>query len=260
MYILFAIIAFGLMIFVHELGHFLVARSFKMPVTEFAMGFGPQLLCREKNGTVYSLRAFPIGGFCALEGEEEESDDPLAFSNQKVWKKVLVLVAGATMNFILGFLLTWLILGIDYHESLGFFRILVGSFKTCLNFVSLVIESLGQLIHGEISISELSGVVGVVDAINDVGQSSASVIDGVENVIFLVAFISVNLGVMNLLPLPALDGGHIFTLLITAAIESVTGKKVNPKIENTIHYVGLLLLLALMVLVLFNDVFRIVTR
>lgn len=259
MYIILAILAFGVMIFVHELGHFLVARSFGMSVTEFSMGMGPKLWSREKNGTLYSLRAFPFGGFCALEGEEEQSDDPHAFSNQEPWKRVLVLLAGVTMNFLLGFLLTWLILSIDYGATAGFFAIARTAFRTCCNFVLLVIEGLRQLVSGEVGFREISGVVGVVDVINEVGQGSASLADGLANVMFLVAFISVNLGVMNLLPLPALDGGHIFTLLLTALLEKITGKKFNPKVEGCIHYIGLIFLVGLMIAVLFNDIARIVT-
>ena len=102
MYIVLAILAFGILIFVHELGHFLVAKACGVKVTEFSMGMGPQLLHKQRGETVYSLRAFPIGGFCAMEGEEEASDDPRAFNNQSVWRRLLILVAGAAMNFLLG--------------------------------------------------------------------------------------------------------------------------------------------------------------
>ena len=105
MYIVLAILAFGILIFVHELGHFLVAKACGVKVTEFSMGMGPQLLHKQKGETVYSLRAFPIGGFCAMEGEEEASDDPRAFNNQSVWHRLLILVAGAAMNFLLGLVL-----------------------------------------------------------------------------------------------------------------------------------------------------------
>ena len=105
MYIVLAILAFGILIFVHELGHFLVAKACGVKVTEFSMGMGPQLLHKQRGETVYSLRAFPIGGFCAMEGEEEASDDPRAFNNQSVWRRLLILVAGAAMNFLLGLVL-----------------------------------------------------------------------------------------------------------------------------------------------------------
>ena len=105
MYIVLAILAFGILIFVHELGHFLVAKACGVKVTEFSMGMGPQLLHKQKGETVYSLRAFPIGGFCAMAGEDEESDDPRAFMNQAAWKRIIILVAGAAMNFLLGLLI-----------------------------------------------------------------------------------------------------------------------------------------------------------
>ena len=106
----------------------------------------------------------------------------------------------------------------------------------------------------------MNGVVGMVDIINETGQSAQSTSEGIANVVFLVAFIAVNLAVMNLLPLPALDGGHILTLLLSALFEKITGKKPDPRIEGYIHYIGLLLLLGLMVLLMYNDIVRIIRR
>ena len=105
MYIILAIIAFGVLIFVHELGHFTAAKACGVKVTEFAMGMGPQLLHFQRGETTYSLRALPVGGFCAMEGEEEHSDDPRAFNNQSVPKRLAILAAGSFMNFLLGFVL-----------------------------------------------------------------------------------------------------------------------------------------------------------
>ena len=116
MYILIAILAFGLLIFVHELGHFAVAKACGVKVTEFSMGMGPKLLSKQGRETVYSLRALPIGGFCAMEGEDESSDDPRAFSNQSVIKRILILMVGSFMNFLLGFILILIL----YIPSGGF--------------------------------------------------------------------------------------------------------------------------------------------
>lgn len=350
MYIVLAILAFGILIFVHELGHFLAAKACGVKVTEFSMGMGPQLLHKQKGETVYSLRAFPVGGFCAMEGEEEVSDDPRAFNNQSVVHRLLILAAGAAMNFLLGLVLVvalyagadgfnspviagfadgcpyegtlqagdeirrvngerifftgnfsqyaaadedgdldlvivrdgkrirldnYHMVPVDYEVNgttvkkygINFVidtptvgHVLKYSFYNCLDFVRMVYEGLAQLISGQAAMSDMTGVVGMVDIINETGQSAQTVSEGIANVVFLVAFIAVNLAVMNLLPLPALDGGHILTLLISWGWEKITGKKPNPRIEEYIHYIGLLLLLALMVVLMFNDIVRIFRR
>ena len=134
------------------------------------------------------------------------------------------------------------------------------SFYSCLDFVRMVRKGLVQLFTGKAAVSDMTGVVGIVDIINETGQSARTVSEGLENVIYLVAFIAVNLSVMNMLPIPALDGGHILTILVSWVIEKLIGRKPDPRIEGYIHYVGLLLLLGLMVIVLYNDVARILTR
>ena len=134
------------------------------------------------------------------------------------------------------------------------------TFYNCLDFVRMVRAGLVQLFTGQASMSDMTGVVGMVDIINETGQSAQSTSEGIANVVFLVAFIAVNLAVMNLLPLPALDGGHILTLLLSALFEKITGKKPDPRIEGYIHYIGLLLLLGLMVLLMYNDIVRIIRR
>ena len=124
MYILLAILAFGVLIFVHELGHFLVAKACGVKVLEFALGMGPKLLSRKKGETTYSLRAFPVGGFCAMEGEEEDSQDPRAFNTQGVLRRILILTAGSFMNFLLGFLLLMII----YAPAQGFSSTVITDF------------------------------------------------------------------------------------------------------------------------------------
>ena len=351
MYIILAIVAFGILIFVHELGHFLAAKACGVKVTEFAMGMGPRILHKQGKETVYSLRALPIGGFCAMEGEEGQSDDPRAFTNQSVLRRLLILVAGSAMNFLLGFLLVLVL----YAPSEGFYSTqIVGFFPdcpyegtlqigdelrsvnghriyftdnfseyaaadadgdldlvirrdgknirlkgyhmvpveyteedgtvvkmyglyfgtvdanalttlkyawyTCVDIVRMVWKGLVQLFSGKAAMSDLTGVVGIVDIINETGQSAPTVSQGVENIAYLVAFIAVNLAVMNMLPIPALDGGHVLTLLVCFVIEKITGKKPDPRIEGYIHYVGLILLLLLMAVVLYFDITRIVKR
>ncbi|MCR5484440.1 MAG: M50 family metallopeptidase [Clostridiales bacterium] len=103
--ILFAILLFGFIIFSHELGHFLFAKLFKVKVNEFAIGMGPAFFKKQRGETLYALRAFPIGGYVAMEGEDEDSDDERAFGNAKTWKKIIIVAAGAVFNLIIGFLI-----------------------------------------------------------------------------------------------------------------------------------------------------------
>ncbi len=350
MFIILAILAFGILIFVHELGHFAVAKACGVKVTEFALVMGPRLWKKQGRETVYSLRLLPIGGFCAMEGEEEESSDPRAFNNQSAIKRLLILVAGAGMNFLLGFLLILAlylpaqafsepviadffpdcpyegdlrtgdriykingeriyfvsdfsdVAGTDADGRLDLVLIRDGkrvklsdypmvpvpyetengtelkyglyfgtvratpllrlrySFYNCMDFVRMVRKGLVMLFTGQAAVSDMTGVIGIVDIINETGTSAPTVSQGLENVIYLLAFIAVNLAVMNLLPLPALDGGHILTLLISGLYQLLTGRKPDPKYERYFHFIGLVLLLGLMGLVLYNDIARILTR
>lgn len=134
------------------------------------------------------------------------------------------------------------------------------SFYNCLDFVRMVRKGLVQLFTGKAGVTDMTGVVGIVDIINETGQSAPTVAEGLENVIYLVAFIAVNLSVMNMLPIPALDGGHILTMLISTVYEKISGKKPDPRIEGYFHYAGLILLLVLMAVIFYNDVMRIVRR
>ncbi len=351
MYYVLAILAFGVLIFVHEMGHFLAAKACGVRVTEFALGMGPQILHKQGRETVYSLRLLPLGGFCAMEGEDGSSDDPRAFTNQSVPRRLIILAAGSAMNFLLGLLLVILLylpargftapviqdffpdcpyegtlqagdeirsvnghriyfvynfseyaledadgdldlvirrdgqrirlngyhmVPTEYPDGAGGTTMKYGlyfgtvpatpwntirySLYTCADFVRMVWNGLKQLFTGGASISEMSGVVGIVDIINETGQSAATVREGLSDVAYLVAFIAVNLAVMNMLPIPALDGGHILTLLVSALIEKIIGRRPDPRIEGYIHAVGLALLLGLMVFVMYNDVMRIIAR
>ena len=351
MYIILAILAYGILIIVHELGHFLAAKACGVKVKEFSVGLGPQLWHRQSGETVYSLRLLPLGGFCAMEGEEEESDDPRAFTRQSGWKRFLILFAGGAMNFLLGLLLIccfysdaagysspviggfqegcpyegdllpgdtvlrvngsriyfaanfqeeaardpdgdldlvirrdgrrlrldgYHLTPLDYTMEDGSVRTLYGisfrveratlfstikySWRTSLGFVRMAREGLEYLFSGQASVSDVTGVVGLVDIINETGQSADTTSEGVREVVFLIAFIAVNLFFMNLLPIPGLDGGHILTLILTGIIEAVTGKKLDPRYEGFIHYIGLILLFGLMIVVFFNDIVRIIKR
>lgn len=354
LYILLAILIFGILIGVHEWGHFIMARLCGVKVLEFSMGMGPLLWQREsKKGTLISLRALPIGGFCAMEGEDGDSEDPQAFTNAVVWKRFLILVAGAAMNFVVGVILVVLCFsqvegfvsptitsfmdGCPYesadglHEGDVFYKIngeriyfssdvstylarrtgdtsdivvirdgkkvcfddyalvpveyideetgetvmkygfyfsdyqtgvgarLKYSWYCAMDFVRVVRLGLTELITGSARINQMTGVVGIVDMIADVGTSSPTVYDALLNIAYLAAFIAVNLAVMNLLPIPALDGGRIFFLLVTWVLEKLLRRKIQPKYEAFIHTAGLVALMGLMVFVMYNDIVRIIT-
>ena len=134
------------------------------------------------------------------------------------------------------------------------------AWNTCMEFSRWVKLGLDELIHGRVSVEEMSGPVGIVDLMAETGESAETTGDAFYSIFYLTAFIAVNLAIMNLLPLPALDGGRIFLLLVTWLIESVTRKKLNPKYEGYIHAAGMVLLLALMAFVMLHDFWRIFTR
>ncbi len=349
MYIVVAILIFAFLIVTHELGHFVAAKLFHVRVSEFAVGMGPALLKKQKGETLYALRAFPIGGFCAME-EDEESEDPRAFTNQTWWKRFIILAAGALMNFLTGFIILMFIVpnsgayatptitgfndGCPYESAQGlqsgdtFYKIdgqrvyvssdiaillsrsdsktrdfvvirngekvelndfmfvkrdytengenvsrygikygvketgvlanLKYTWNGSMDFVRLVWMGLGDLVTGTVGLKELSGPVGIVSLINDVGEKSENTEAAASTIAYLAAFIAVNLAVMNLLPIPALDGGRLLFLLITAAFEWLTRKKLNPKYEGYVHATGFALLILLMVVVMFNDVYKLI--
>lgn len=335
--ILASIFVFGLIIFIHEFGHFIVAKKSGIRVNEFALGMGPKLWSKKKGQTVYSLRLLPIGGFCAMEGEDEDSDEPDSFSKAPVWRRIAVVSAGAIMNLLLGFVVLLCLTasedvlasrtisyfeegavtqssGLEIGDTLlaingrrlyiaddivyelvrikdGHADVVVlrdgekvtipdvefpvetledGTSVLTLDFKVMPAEktlgnvlkksalwtlsigrqiflSLVDLITGNVAISQLSGPVGIVEVI-----SEATTI-GFSSVLIILAFISINLGIFNLLPLPALDGGHLIFLLF----EAVTKKRLDPKYESIVHLIGFVLLFGLMIFATFQDVTRI---
>lgn len=352
MYIVFAILIFGFLITIHEFGHFITAKAFGVKVNEFSICMGPAIWKKQKGETLYAIRCIPIGGYCAMEGEDEDSGDPRAFTRAKWWKRLLILIAGSAMNFLAGLLILVCIFsftgssviaqpvisgfdtgntiegveglqvgdriykidgervyttenismllnlfggtthdlvvirdgekvalknfsmekqafptetgqelryGMHFQQAnrnLG--NILSYSWNTSVDFVRNVRLSFQMLFTGRAGIQDLSGPIGIVKVIADTGNQSGSVSAGVTNVLYLAAFIAVNLAVMNLLPIPALDGGRVFCLLVTTGVEAITKKKVNPKIEGYVHAVGMVVLLAFMAFVAFQDVFKII--
>lgn len=349
-YIIIAIVIFGLLIAIHELGHFLVAKACGVKVLEFSIGMGPQLWHKEGKETQYSLRLFPIGGFCAMEGEDGESDDPRAFGNTAEWKKFLVLIAGSASNFIAGMLLilclfaastgyvsttlsgfvdgfpcqgeTMLQAGDEIVSIDGSAVLLYSDISTLLNrgngkthdivvrrdgekitlndlpltpreyevegkkvtmyglyfqskeatfgsklrlglansvdFVRMIWWSLEDLFTGAVGFSALSGPIGIVDAMGQMAESADGVRQAVDNLLYFAAFLAINLAFMNLLPLPALDGGRVFFLILNGLAVLLFRRRIPAKYEGYVHFGGLVLLLGLMVVVAVQDVYRII--
>ena len=353
LYIIVAILIFGLLIAVHEFGHFFTAKLFGVKVNEFSIGMGPALWKRERGETLYSLRLLPVGGYCAMEGEDEDTGDPRAFGNAAAWKKVIILTAGAAMNFLVGFLL---ILGL-YSQNQAFYRPMIAGFLEepdvsgcglqpgdvvyslnghrvyfydnlslllsragdtvdwvverngervkvsgtdlplrpveneegqtvylrgltiqakadpatpgnilkyswygALDFVRMVWMSLGDLVTGAVGLREMSGPVGIVTMMSDVGASAPTTRAAAFNILYLSALIAVNLAVMNLLPLPALDGGRIFFLAVNGILYTVFRRKIDAKYEGYVHMAGLALLMGLSLAVTFSDVGKLLGR
>ena len=135
--ILIGVLLFELIIFIHEFGHFITAKKSGIKVNEFSLGMGPQIFSFGKGETKYSLRVFPIGGFCAMEGEDEESPEPRAFNNAKVWKRMIVIIAGAVMNIILGFVLMFVVVvQQDAYSSTEVQSFPATSFSSCTGLQS----------------------------------------------------------------------------------------------------------------------------
>ena len=339
--IILAILAFGLLVIVHEFGHFITAKRGGVQVNEFWIGMGPTLLKKQHNGTLYCLKLLPFGGACVMEGEDSESDNDHAFGKASLPRRMLIVAAGALMNFLVGFLIVLVVIqpdgpnggyivstidsvdpaitvaaagglqaGDEILEVDGYNILLRSDFemalsrgmdttyevvvrrdgekvtlpavvleatiegedgrkmigltfaeqpdsigmhvnmavRTSLNYARLVWVSLGMLVSGQVGVDQLSGPVGVASVMATTASYSISAF------LQLVAFISINLGVMNLLPLPALDGGRLVFLII----EGIRRKPVPAKYEGYIHAAGLMLLLALMVYVTGQDIVRLI--
>ena len=338
MSIIVALLIFGLLIFFHELGHFLLAKRGGIGVTSFSIGMGPAIWKKQIGETEYCLRILPFGGSCAMVGEDEESDAENAFNKKGVWTRISVVAAGPIFNFILAFvgaIIMILCIGVDkpiisemmdgypaYEagvragdeiismngRNIGVYRdvsmyiqlhqgenidlvyerdeeryettivpkkgedgyylmgITGGAYTKCENpievvkyaggtvgyWIHMVFDSLKMLVSGQVGRQDVGGPVRIVGMMGDVYEESAKIglFAVFINMLNMVIFLSANLGVMNLLPIPALDGGRLFLLLI----EAVTRRRVPEKIEGYIHMAGFAILMGLMVLILFNDI------
>ena len=334
LYILIAILVFGFLIFIHELGHFMFAKKFGVAIYEFSIGMGPKIISKTgKDGIEYSLRAFPIGGFVSMVGEDEESDDPNAFTKKPAWQRLIIVSAGAVMNLLVGIIVMIILTlttprfggtvvaefytdstsnttglelydkiveidGVNVHtandlsyeimrsgykpvqvtlirdgkeitidnvvfpqfvsqgvpfgqmdfkifeEKKTFGVICKNAFFSCTSTVKMIWDSFFDLLSGRYGIEAVSGPVGVTGAITDAAKTSA------YSLFYMLVVISVNLGIFNLLPIPALDGGSILFILI----EMITKRPIPKKFEIGAKMISLSLLLLLMVVVTFKDV------
>jgi len=338
MSIVIAILMFGFMIIIHELGHFVFAKRSGIVVEEFAVGMGPKIVGKTIKGTLFSIRAVPFGGFCKMLGEDETVDEKGSFSSQSVWARIKVTIGGPLFNILLAFVCVVIYISIsgtgttivdqvvedspayeagvlpgDQIVKLGNHSIVayseislylqeygsetidlvvkrdgkkqvlkvtpayssegdryfIGITSKAVNnknpievlkygiieiifTVKLVYYSLGMLISGSISPSEIAGPVGIVNIVSTTYTASIEygVLSTISVMLYFMTLLSANLAVMNLLPIPALDGGR----LVFLTVEAIRKKPMNQEREAMIHFIGFVLLMGLMVLVLYNDI------
>ncbi|MCL2107001.1 MAG: M50 family metallopeptidase [Oscillospiraceae bacterium] len=353
--LLAAVLYFGFLILSHEVGHFSAAKAFKVKVREFAMGMGPVLFKFGKGETKYALRALPFGGSVLMDEDEENSDEPRAFTNQKPWKRVVILASGAVVNLIVGLLIMAVFVasqpdaittkisyfgkdaltqaqGLQEGDTIykingrrvytyidisflisrsedcvvdlvvkrggekikfdqfafygdvqedgtllyrhdfaltvlpkSFGRIMSGTVNQSVTVARIVYMSLGDMITGKFRLSDISGPIGVVNVITDRAKEAQSeagkpdksgFYEALLNLMFLLALISINIGIMNLLPLPALDGGR----LVFCFIEMIFRKPVPKRVEAWIHGIGITLLLLFMFVITASDIWGLIKR
>ena len=354
MSIVFPILIFGFLILIHELGHFITAKLSGVKVEEFSIFMGPAIWKKQVGETKYAIGCIPIGGYCAMSGEDADvEDEPRSFQKAAWWKRMLILLAGSAVNLLAGFLIyaclflpgdtvvvpeireftdccifntedglrlgdeileidgekvysnnnITLLLNLnptgvhdlvirrgdktlefyDYamththldengeeyrHYGFGFGSVKEATVRDNLNYicntvadnVRMVRLSLQMLLTGRAGVKDMIGPVGIVSQMSAIAEESESAKTAALNLLSVAAFLSINLGVMNLLPLPALDGGRALCLLLTGAAEKITGKKIDPKYEGYLHQFGMILLLILMAVVMFKDIFVLFKR
>ena len=342
--LLIFVLVLGVIVFIHEFGHFILAKMNGVYVYEFALGMGPKICGFKGKETEYNLRAIPIGGFCQLAGEDLDADDAenvpkeKRLQSKKAWQRFLIMFFGPMNNFILAVVLLFFIAliwggntmspvitsvsknssaevaGIEKNDKIleinkhkistsddiilwfaianpekkntvkveksngdivtykikpkkiekkgkvsylyginikqkrthGIGNAFIYTYKKTKSIFKQMWITFGTLITGGIKLNQLSGPVGIYSI---VGQQRSA---GVANVIYLIAFLSINVGFINLLPIPAFDGGHILFIII----ELIKGSPVKPELENKIHTIFLILLMLLMLVITFNDILR----
>ena len=228
----------GFLVFIHEGGHFLVAKLCKIKVLEFAIGFGPTIWSKQGKETKYALRLIPLGGFVNMIGEEERSDEEGSFSKACIPKRIAVVAAGGLVNIIFA-LIVYFILVASVFNDISY------AFWETGDFAFSLVDNLKLLFTGNITVDQMMGPVGIGEV---VAQTN-----GFVDFIFILAVVSISLGFTNLLPFPPLDGGKILFLLI----EAIRRKPIKEQTELTIQMVGFMLLIGLSIYVTYNDILRI---
>ena len=338
LYALIMVLVLGVLVFAHEFGHFFAARRCGVAVKEFAIGMGPKIVSwdSKKYDTKYALRLLPIGGFVSMVGEDEDSEDEHAFCKQKIWKRIIIVLSGVFMNFVIGFLIMMLVVllqgpiastvvaefgedatsnsqlqvgdeiikvdGVSVHtgnelvyeilysgnepiditvirngeelelndvkfpiveeegtlfgdmdfkvrqEERNFFSLMKHTFFRSVSTVKMVFDSLMGLFSGRFGIESVSGPIGIAETVGNAATTSGL------NFLNIIAILSINLGVVNLLPFPALDGGRFIFLII----EGIRRKPINRDVEGYINLVGMIILFAFMIFISFKDVFKLI--
>ena len=228
----------GFLIFIHEGGHFLVAKLCKVKVNQFAIGFGPELISKQKEETKYALRAIPLGGFVSMEGEEESSEEKGAFNKASIPKRIAIVAAGAIINIVFGLLIYFILVAIIQ----GSLKI---ACKATMGFSGALVDSIKMIFTGQVGADDLTGPVGISELVSKT--------TGIKEYLYIMAVVSVSLGITNLLPIPALDGGKIVLLLV----EAIRRKPVSDKVQIQLQLLGFSVLIALSILVTYNDISRI---
>lgn len=229
----------GFLIFIHEGGHFLVAKLCKVKVNQFAIGFGPEILSKQGKETKYALRLIPLGGFVSMEGEEEASEQEGAFNKASIPKRITIVAAGALINILFGLMVYFILVAFMYGSVMT-------AFNATANFSIALVDSIKMLFTGGVGVNDLTGPVGISELVSRTS--------GLSEYIYLLAVISVSLGITNLLPIPALDGGKILLLII----EAIRKKPLKENVEIQLQLLGFSIIIALSIFVTYNDIIRVV--
>ena len=240
--ILFAIvktlILLGILVIIHEGGHFVVAKLCKIKVNEFSVGFGKTIWSKEYKNTKYSLRIIPLGGFVNMEGEEEYSEAEGSFSKASFLKKMAIVLAGPVVNIVFGLLIYFILIAVMYDIQIAM--------SSTIGFMGALFDSVKMLFTGGASVDDLAGPVGVATI---VAQTT-----GIADFIYLFSVISLSLGITNLLPIPPLDGGKFLIYVI----EAIKRKPLKEETSLQIQMLGFAFIIGLSIFVMYNDITRIV--
>lgn len=233
------VIILGFLVLIHEVGHFLVARLCKIKVNEFSIGFGPLIWKKDTSKTKYSIRLIPLGGYVNMLGEEERSEEEGSFSQASIPKRIVIVAAGGLVNILFAIILYIILI-----------TIVTGDFVTGLtstgDFIMAMVDSIKLLFTGGVTVDSLMGPIGISEV---VAQTS-----GIIDFLYIMALISMSLGVTNLLPFPPLDGGKILIYII----EAIRRKPLKENFELKLQMIGFVALITLSIYVAFNDVGRII--